>query len=121
MYSNVPTIKTIDIMCEKYGISEELKHEIMKISQIIIKQNYFQFKNTLCIQQEGLAMGTPTACIFSELYLQLIENTIISDILLKHHIVGNFRYVDDILIIYNNDTTNIYDVSNVFNNLMPTK
>jgi hypothetical protein len=40
MYSNVPTnelIKTTDVMCEKHGISEELKHEIMKISQIIIK------------------------------------------------------------------------------------
>jgi len=79
MYSNVPTnelIKTIDIMCKKYCISEELKQEIMKISQIIIKQNYFQFQNTLCIQ-EGLAMGAPSSSIFSQIYLQHIENTII--------------------------------------------
>jgi hypothetical protein len=31
-------------MCEKHGVSEELKYEIMKISQIIIKQIYFSFK-----------------------------------------------------------------------------
>ena len=51
----------------------------MKISQIITEQNYFQFQNTLYIQ-EGLAMGAPTASVFSEIYLQHIEN--ISDILL---------------------------------------
>jgi hypothetical protein len=31
-----------------------------------------------------------------------------------------FRYVDDILIVYNKDTTNIYDVFNIFNNIIPT-
>jgi len=82
MYSNASTnglVKTVDIVCEKRGISEELKKEIMKISQIIIKQNYFQLKNTLYIQEEGLAMGTPTTSAFSEIYLKHIENTI-SDI-----------------------------------------
>jgi hypothetical protein len=63
-------------MCTGHGISEELKQEIMKISQIIIKQNNFQFQNTLCIQEE-LAMGAPTSSIFSEIYLLHIENTMI--------------------------------------------
>jgi hypothetical protein len=65
-------------------------------------------------------MGALTSSIFSEIYLQHIENTIISDILVKYHIVGYFCYVDDILIAYNKDTTNMYDVFNVFNNIMPT-
>jgi hypothetical protein len=42
------------------------------------------------------------------------------DILLKRHIIGYFRYVDDILIAYKKDTTHIYDVLNMFNNTMPT-
>jgi len=58
--------------------------------------------------------------IFSEIYLQYIENTVIYDILLNYHIVGYFRYVDDILITCNKTTTNIYDVFNAFINLMPT-
>jgi hypothetical protein len=57
-------------MFEKHGISEELKHEIKKISQIMIKQNNFPFQNTLSIQEEGLAMGAAASSIFSELYLQ---------------------------------------------------
>ena len=28
--------------------------------------------------------------------------------------------MDDILIVYNKDTTHIYDVFNLFNNIMPT-
>jgi hypothetical protein len=57
-------------------------------------------------------MGAPT----SEIYLQYIENTKIFDILLKHHITGYFRYVDDIL----KEKTHIYDVLNIFNNTMPS-
>ena len=122
MCSNLPTnelIKTVDIICDKQGISEELKHEIMKISQIIIKQNYFQFQNTLYTQEEGLVMGVPASSIFSDIYIKHIENTMF-DILLKYHIVGYFRYVDDILIVYNRDTSNIYDVFSVFNYIMTT-
>jgi hypothetical protein len=65
-------------------------------------------------------MGAPTSSIFSEIYIQHIENRIISDILLKYNIVGYFRYVDDILIVYNKDKTNLYDVFNVLNNILPT-
>ena len=65
-------------------------------------------------------MGATTSSIFSEIYLQHIENTKIIDILLKHHINGHFRYVGDILLVQKKDTTNIYDVLNMFNNIMPT-
>ena len=44
----------------------------------------------------------------------------IYDILLKYHIVGYFRYVDDILILYNNTTTNSHEVLTIFTNITPT-
>jgi hypothetical protein len=59
-------------------------------------------------------MGAPT----SEIYLQYIENTKIFDILLKHHITEYFLYVDDILIVYKKDKTNVYDDRNTFNDIM---
>ena len=61
------------------ALVKKIKHESMKISHIIIKQNYFQFQNTLYIQEEGLAMGAPTSLILSEIYLQYIEHTVIYD------------------------------------------
>jgi hypothetical protein len=65
-------------------------------------------------------MGTPTSSVFSEIYLQYFENTKILDIPLISHIIGYFRYVDDILIIYKNGITNIHDVFTIFNNITPT-
>ena len=39
-----------------------------------MKLNYFRFQDTLYLQEEGLAMGTPTLSIFFEIYLQHDEN-----------------------------------------------
>ena len=65
-------------------------------------------------------MGAPTSSIFPEIYLQFLENTAISEILIQHNILGYFRYVDDILIIYRENYTDILEVVNLFNNITPT-
>ena len=65
-------------------------------------------------------MGSPTSSIFSDIYLPYIENTAINDILRHNNIAGYFRYVEDILIVYNKTATNILEVFNSFNKLMPT-
>jgi hypothetical protein len=70
MYSSIPTnelIKIIDLMCNQLDIKEDIKQEINKISQILIKQNYFQFQDTFYMKEEGLTMGPPTSSIFSEI------------------------------------------------------
>jgi hypothetical protein len=88
------------------------------ISQIPIKQNYFQFQDILYIPEEGL-MSAPPSSIFSAINLKYIENTKLVNILLEHHILGYFRYVDDILIMYKNDSTDTYDALDTFNNIFP--
>jgi len=64
-------------------------------------------------------MRAPTSSIFSEFYLQHSEITNIYNLILKHNIEGHFRYVDDILIIYNENRTNIDDLLDCFNKLAP--
>ena len=39
---------------------------------------------------------------------------------MKHHIIGYFLYVDDILIVHKNNATNIHKVLTTFNNVTPT-
>lgn len=66
-------------------------------------------------------MGAPTSCIFSEIYLQFLENTKIYDFLIKHRIIGYFRYVDDILIVYKDKITDIHKMLDLlFNDVPPT-
>jgi hypothetical protein len=60
-------------------------------------------------------MGAPTSSIFSEVYLQYIENTEIYYILLNPKVEGYFRYVVDI--VYKENRTNINDILDRFNNI----
>ena len=48
-----------------------------------------------------------------------MEGTTIPMILSKHSIKGYYRYVDDILIVYTDNTTNIHTVLDEFNNITP--
>jgi hypothetical protein len=93
MYTNIPTGKLIDIidsLCYDHMINDKLREEIIKISKIIIQQNYFQFSNSFFIQDRGLAMGSPTSSIFSEIFVQHIKNKAIFDILIHNNIIGYF-------------------------------
>jgi hypothetical protein len=65
-------------------------------------------------------MDTTTSSIFSEIYLKYVENTKIIDALLKNKLIEHFQHVDNLLILYNTDLTNIHDVLNSFNSVMPT-
>jgi hypothetical protein len=60
-------------------------------------------------------MGAPTSSVFSEIYLEFLEHTQLHNISIRHHILGYFRYVDDILVIYDASTTNIQTVLDQFN------
>jgi hypothetical protein len=64
-------------------------------------------------------MGAPTSAILAEIYIQYLEHNIIASILQKYKIVNYFRYVDDILIIYNTQTTDIHDTLDEFNTINP--
>jgi hypothetical protein len=64
-------------------------------------------------------MGTPTTSILSEIYLQYMENTKIFYILRISRIEGCYRYVDDILTVYNENYTDIEEVHKLFNNITP--
>jgi len=65
-------------------------------------------------------MVAASSSIFTEIYLQHTKNIKIIAILLEHHIRGYFHYIDDILIVYKNDTSNIYDVLDILNSIIPT-
>jgi hypothetical protein len=73
--------------------------------QIILQHSYFQFDNRYYEQNIGLAMGALTSAIIAETYLQNLEPNQVYNLLTKHKIIGYFRYVDDILTIYDKTKT----------------
>ena len=105
--------------CQNSCVDENTKLALIKLTKTLLDQNYFRSENTTYLQPEGLAMGAPTSSVFSEFYLQHLENHKIYNLLLSHKVEGYFRYVDDILIVYNEDNTNIDILLDHFNNLTP--
>jgi hypothetical protein len=65
-------------------------------------------------------MGAPTSSVLSEMYLQFMEDNKLYTILLRNNILGYFRYVDDVLIVYNDSNTDIDKLLAHFNNAIPT-
>jgi hypothetical protein len=113
------TCRALTIIKNIHNIKDPLKLKIMKITKLLVAQNYFAFQDKIYAQEKGLTMGAPTSALFAEIYLQHLENTKIYDIQLTSKIVGYFRYVDDILILYNENQTNIGTVLNQFNEATP--
>jgi hypothetical protein len=62
-------------------------------------------------------MGAPTSAILAETFIQYLEHIIIYQILKKHLIIDCYRCVDDILIIYNEQYTNIRNTLDEFSNI----
>jgi hypothetical protein len=117
-YTNIPTTKVkhiINDLLHRNNIKEDEKIEILSLLDLVLEQNYIQVNEQYYIQTEGLAMGAPTSAILAEVFLQYLEHTQIIDILKKHQIIDYYRYVDDILIIYNPQKNNISNTLNEFN------
>jgi len=61
----------------------------------------------------------PAIIRLADFFLQNLENIHLAHLTEKHKIAGYFRYVDDILLIYDPDHTIIQDITNDFNTLHP--
>jgi len=122
MYTNIPTkdlISIINSLCKNHNIEDRVTREIISKTNLIM-QNHYIFQDKTYVQNNGLAMGAPTSSILSEIYLQSLENTRIFDILKEEKIIGYFRYVDDILIIYNENIIDVNQVLKSFNDITPS-
>jgi hypothetical protein len=80
----------------------------------VVEQNYFQFDQQYYKQTEGLSVGAPTYAILAEVYIQHMGHKQLYSILMNYQIIGYFRYIDDILIIYNQNKRNIDETSAEF-------
>jgi len=100
-----------------HNLDKTLTKNILTITRLIVTKNYFWFKGNTYVQKKCLAMGAPTSSIFSEIYLQYMENNLIYDVLRETRVEGYFRYVDDIRIVYNENLTDINEIHNRFNSI----
>ena len=105
LYTNIPVEEVKSILekrlvkCKKVS-KKEIK-EIMKLVAIVLKQNYFTYKDKYYICDKGVAMGGPLSGTLAQIYLSDFEET---KIMCKNNpyfkmIVKYFRMVDDTFFI----------------------
>lgn len=122
LYTNIPVDETIEIIRTKLmeiQLDTSLINQIIYLLNTSLKQNYFKFNNKFYLQNRGLAMGDPLSGFLTEIFLQSIEDSSIPDLFKKYSFSVYNRYVDDTLIIYDNDNFSTGDILNDFNNLHP--
>jgi len=122
VYSNIPVNETkqiVDNILTCNSIDSEAKSEILNWYEVITKKNYFMNNENIILQEDGLAMGAPSSSIISELFLQYFEQTKLPHITQRLKLVNYFRYVNDILIIFDSQHTDINTIVNEFNSLHP--
>jgi hypothetical protein len=71
------------------------------------------------IQNDDLAMGTPSSGLISELFLQHMEHLHLAPLSTKLKIINYFRYVDDIPMMFDSNHTDTQKKLNDFNAILP--
>ena len=121
-YTNIPThelLSIIDTACDKNLVEERLKRDIFNLVKDHNRPELLPVWRLDIQAKWRPCHGCPNLLHFLRNYLQHQENSKIYDLLRNHNVVRNFRYVDDILIIYNEITTDIEDLFHCFNSLNP--
>ncbi|XP_023209413.1 uncharacterized protein LOC111612434 [Centruroides sculpturatus] len=91
----------------------EVKNELISLIEFAYRSNYFQVDNYFYTQTSGISMGSVIGPKLAELIMIDIDN-IISNI---RSVKFYKRYVDDILIIYNETEIKIEDINKQINNI----
>jgi len=64
-------------------------------------------------------MDAPSSSILSEIFLQHVQHSHLPRLTKKHKLISYFRYVDDILLVYDSSHTDIISILNDFNSIHP--
>ena len=70
------------------------------------RQNYFQYNNQFYQPSKGIVMGSPISATLAEIYLQYLEQTHVKHYLESRDIIYYERYVDDLVIIFDQGKAN---------------
>jgi hypothetical protein len=109
----------LDNTLENNMVEPNIKHELLTWYDTITKRNFFSFKQHIHVQTDELAMRAPSSSILSEIFLQHIQHAHIPHLSMKHRLVNYFRFVDDILLIFDSIKTDIQSILTDFNSLHP--
>lgn len=101
LFTNIPLNKLYDIL-KDYSIPISGKGFSLETLQLLIFNNTFTAYDKLFLQTKGIPMGGCLSSCLANIYLGHLEKNIIENY--SSSIILYKRYMDDILILFNNNT-----------------
>lgn len=105
LFTSIPISVLSQIVCaylDRDVVEVGLRNELKMIFETCIKQNYFCFDNKYFSFTDGLPMGSPLSPLLAEIFMNFFEQTILSsNNPYFRHVIFWYRYVDDILCLWN--------------------
>ena len=97
----------------KYNLLDSnTNQELLIWYDTITKQNHFTNKNNIIIQNDR-SMGVTSCGILSDTFFQNTQTSHIAQLTKQRMIINYFHYVDDILLIFDSNHTNIQAILTV--------
>ena len=91
----------------------DLKNDLVEFTEIVLKNNNFEFDERHFVQKLGTAIGTRMAPSYANIFMDKLERQMISNALIKPHTW--WRYIDDIFIIWTEGQESLKDFINYLN------
>ena len=90
---------------------------IVKLLDLVLKYNIFEFSDKLYIQRIGTAMGTRCAPNVADIFMSFIDTEIIRRSEKFGELLFYRRYLDDILMIFRGSNSNLHSFISDINNI----
>ena len=108
LYPHIPHDEGLQAVREALGFSNThhsdrsensgLKQDIVDFTELVLKNNNFEFDNKHYVQKLGTAIGTRMAPSYANIFMDRLERQLISQAEIKPHTW--WRFIDDIFIIW---------------------
>ena len=117
LYSNIPHNDDIG-SCKKHidrrALSTTSSEDICQLIKFILENNVLSFNDEYFSQECGTAMGTRMAPCYANIFMaELVENVLSG---CPYNPLTNYRYIDDIFIIWSHDLDLLSNFINSINN-----
>ena len=120
MFTCIPHKEGIQACAEALENSKENNPDqpdtntLVTLLEIVLKNNTFEFNNKSFIQLQGSAMGTKLAPAYANIFMNKLEQTILSSAPFKPSYYKH--YIDDILILWPHSITELNNFVTALNN-----
>lgn len=121
LFPSVPKEKAVELAEEVLTQSQapqNIVKELMDLVILCVNQNYFVFNGNHYQQDNGLAIGSPLSPLLAELFMNNLEKELFQ---CNHTLMKNvhywYRYVDDILCLWNGTKRQVRNFLKMLNTL----